>query len=68
MSKAAKQPKPANGNPTKAKPITLEEVSGIQSRFAKTHDGKVPKNSWVARLQRVAQRNADQNKINKGKK
>lgn len=64
MSKAVKQPNPAKATPVKAKPITLEEVSRIQSRFAKTHDGKVPKDSWVARLQRVAQRNADLNKSN----
>ena len=67
MSKAAKQPNPAKATPVKAKAITLEEVSGIQSRFAKAHEGKVPKDSWVARLRRVAQRNADQNKTNKGK-
>lgn len=45
--------------PTKSKPITLEAVAKVQSRYAKNHDGKVPKGGWVARLQRAAQRNAE---------
>ncbi len=56
MSKAAK---PKLVRPVKTKPITLEEVAKIQSRFAKAHDGKVPKGGLVARLQRAAQRNTD---------
>ena len=55
MSKSAR-PNPAK--PTRAKPITLKDVAKVQARFAKTHDGKVPKGGWVARLQRVAQRNS----------
>lgn len=54
MSKSAR---PTPTKPTKS--ITLQDVAEVQSRFAKTHGGKVPKGSWVARLQRVAQRNAD---------
>lgn len=50
--------KSAIPSPTKPKPITLADVAKVQSRFAKAHDGRVPKGSWVARLQRVAQRNA----------
>jgi len=45
--------------PTKAKSITQKDMAKVQSRFAKRHGGKVPKGSWVARLQRVAQRNTD---------
>ena len=45
--------------PAGSKPITLVAVAKLQSRYAKAHDGKVPKNSWIARLQRVAQRNTD---------
>lgn len=56
MSNAAK---PKLAGLVKAKPITLEEVKKVQSRFAKAHDGKVPKGGLVARLQRAAQRNAD---------
>ncbi len=56
MSKSAK---PTPAKPSKAKPITLKAVAEVQSRFSKTHGGKVSKGSWVARLQRVAQRNAD---------
>jgi len=56
MSKAAK---PKLARLVKAKPITLEEAKKVQSRFAKAHDGKVPKGGWVARLQRAAQRNTD---------
>ncbi|NMG49303.1 hypothetical protein GO613_14485 [Azoarcus communis] len=56
MSKSAR---PTPTKPTKAKSITLEDVAKVQSRFAKGNGGKVPKGSWVSRLQRVAQRNAD---------
>lgn len=56
MSKLAR---PSPTKPTKAKSITLQDVAKVQSRFAKTHGGKVPKGTWVARLQRAAQRNAD---------
>lgn len=54
MSKLARpmQTKPA-------KTLTLEDVAKVQSQFAKTHGGKVPKGSWICRLQGVAQRNAD---------
>lgn len=51
--------KPNLAKTSRAKPITLNEVAKVQSRFAKNHDGKVPKGGWVAHLQRVAQRNAD---------
>jgi hypothetical protein len=56
MSKSAR---PLPKSRPKAKPITLQDVAKVQSRFAKAHGGKVPKGSWVARLQRVAQRNTD---------
>ncbi len=56
MSKVAK---PKLARVVRAKPITLEEVKKVQSRFAKAHDGKVPKGGLVARLQRAAQRNTD---------
>jgi len=51
--------KPTPARLAKSNPITQEDVAKVQSRYAKTHDGKVPKGGWVARLQRVAQRNAN---------
>lgn len=51
--------RPTPSKPAKSKAITRQDVAKVQSRFAKAHGGKVPKGSWVARLQRVAQRNAD---------
>lgn len=56
MSKSATH---AAKKPPQARSITLNDVAKIQSRFAKSHGGKVSKGSWVARLQRVAQRNTD---------
>lgn len=56
MSRAAK---PKLARLVRAKSITLEEIRKVQSRFAKANDGKVPKGSLVARLQRAAQRNTD---------
>lgn len=62
MSRPAKRTVQKVEKPTQ--PITLQEVAKIQSRYAKSHDGKVTKGCWVARLQKVAQRNADAASVN----
>ncbi|MBS3797190.1 hypothetical protein [Pseudoalteromonas sp. BDTF-M6] len=41
------------------KPMTTEDAARIQSEYAKKHGGKVPKNHFVGRAQRAAQKNQD---------
>ena len=59
MSKKSKQSPPQPVAVKAKKVMTIEDVARIQSKFAKEHDGVVPKDSFISRAQKaVAKRKA----------